>query len=230
MEKTVGQILKAKRETRKFSLEKVHKDTRIGMKYLIALEEEKFDQFPAEVYVLGFLRSYARYLGLNENEIINHYQETYTQAGEKEAVLPKKEKIKFFGILSKYRFWFLIALLIFLITYYLSQRIIEHKKESLPPQVPAVSLPPKPETDKIVLEAKTLADTWIKIVADDVLLFEKILPAGNEKRWEAKEKIFVRVGYISGVEIKFNGQVVDLKPGSEGEVNEILLTRSKETK
>lgn len=230
MEKTVGQTLKAKREARKFSLEKVHRDTRISMKYLTALEEEKFDQFPAEVYVLGFLRSYARYLGLNGNETIGRYQETRAQAGEKEAILPKKEKIKFPGILFRYRFWFLTGLLIFLITYYLSQRIIEQRKKSLPPVSPTVSLPPKQETGKLILEAKTSADTWLRVIADDKLVFEKILPLGSEKRWEAKEKIFVRVGYISGVEIKFNGQAVDLKPGSKGEVNEFLLTRSKETK
>jgi hypothetical protein len=66
----VGRMLAEAREAKGLSLEQAERDTRIVRRYLIALEDERFEEFPAEVYARGFLRSYGSYLGLNPADLV----------------------------------------------------------------------------------------------------------------------------------------------------------------
>jgi len=66
-----GERLKKSREQKGYSLEQVTRDTNIAKKYLIALEEEDLSIFPGEPYLIGFLKNYAEYLGLDPDEIVN---------------------------------------------------------------------------------------------------------------------------------------------------------------
>lgn len=76
-EKSVGLILRETREARGLCLDDVAKVTRVGKGYLTALEEEMFDKLPSAVYVKGFLRVYANYLGLPEKDIIELYEKKF---------------------------------------------------------------------------------------------------------------------------------------------------------
>jgi hypothetical protein len=60
--------MKAAREARGVDLFRVERDIRIRVKYLSAMEDGDFSQLPGEVYVRGFLRNYAAYLGLDPDE------------------------------------------------------------------------------------------------------------------------------------------------------------------
>jgi hypothetical protein len=66
----LGITLSRARRARAITLEDVERDTRVSKRYLAALEDEDFSIFPAPVYARGFLRTYARYLGLNPDELI----------------------------------------------------------------------------------------------------------------------------------------------------------------
>ena len=57
MQNKVHGILKSQREQKRFSLQSVHQETKISTAYLEALETGRWDVFPAEVYLLGFLTS-----------------------------------------------------------------------------------------------------------------------------------------------------------------------------
>jgi cytoskeleton protein RodZ len=76
-EKSVGLILRETREARGLCLDDVAKVTRVGKGYLTALEEEMFDKLPSAVYIKGFLRVYANYLGLSEKDIIALYDKRF---------------------------------------------------------------------------------------------------------------------------------------------------------
>lgn len=73
MESISGKLLAA-REAKGVSLEQAARDTHISKRYIVALESESFDDFPGEAYFLGFLRSYAAYLGLNSDEMVALYR------------------------------------------------------------------------------------------------------------------------------------------------------------
>lgn len=67
---TFGDILRSSREEKGYSLEQVARDTNIARKFLNALEVEDFSIFPGEPYLIGFLKNYSEYLGLDSREIV----------------------------------------------------------------------------------------------------------------------------------------------------------------
>lgn len=71
---SIGEKLRQAREARKITIRDVVKETNISPAYLQALEEEKFDKFPSETYLVGFLRSYAEFLKLDVDAIVQAYK------------------------------------------------------------------------------------------------------------------------------------------------------------
>ena len=74
-----GERLKKEREKRNMSLEDVASVTKISVRNLRALEQEKFDQMPGGIFNRGFVRSYAKHLGLDDEQVVADYMEA---AGE----------------------------------------------------------------------------------------------------------------------------------------------------
>lgn len=58
---------------RAITLDEIAEATKIGTRSLRALEEEKFDQLPGGIFNKGFIRAYARYLGLDEDQAVADY-------------------------------------------------------------------------------------------------------------------------------------------------------------
>ncbi|MCS6856721.1 MAG: helix-turn-helix domain-containing protein [Sandaracinaceae bacterium] len=71
---SVGRYLRTERELRKISLEEIAQSTRIPLRSLQWIEEDRFDRLPGEVFVRGFLRAYAKALGLTSDEVIRRYE------------------------------------------------------------------------------------------------------------------------------------------------------------
>jgi transcriptional regulator with XRE-family HTH domain len=67
----VGQRLQLARKNASLSLTDVAKETRIPERHLVAIENGEFNRLPAPTYAVGFSRSYARFLGINEHEIVD---------------------------------------------------------------------------------------------------------------------------------------------------------------
>src|ERR1035441_657076 len=74
-----GERLRREREMRGVSLDDIADGTKIGTRLLRALEQEHFDLLPGGIFNKGFVRAYAKYLGLNEEEAVTDYLEA---AGE----------------------------------------------------------------------------------------------------------------------------------------------------
>jgi hypothetical protein len=66
----IGQALRKARLDRGTSIQEASRETRIRAEYLHALERERFDVLPGDVYVRGFLRSYSNYLGLDPDKVL----------------------------------------------------------------------------------------------------------------------------------------------------------------
>ncbi len=67
---SLGRRLRDARVMAGLSLADVERDTRINRVYIEAIEDARFDELPAPVYARGFVRSYARYLGLDAQEAL----------------------------------------------------------------------------------------------------------------------------------------------------------------
>ena len=79
----VGQRLKQIRLDKAISLQDIEEVTKVRVKYLTAIEEGNLDILPGQIYAMGFLRSYVRYLGLDEEEIMGFYKEYYKNLNQK---------------------------------------------------------------------------------------------------------------------------------------------------
>ena len=66
---SVGAILKAAREEKKFSLDQVSSDTHILPSYIQAIEENRFQDLPGEAYCAGFIGTLARYYKLDSGHL-----------------------------------------------------------------------------------------------------------------------------------------------------------------
>jgi len=79
---TLGKYLKRERELRKISIRELSKNTRVREHILKALEEDRYDLLPSPTFVKGFLTAYAKYVGLDLNDILNRYQHVLKGAPE----------------------------------------------------------------------------------------------------------------------------------------------------
>jgi cytoskeleton protein RodZ len=71
---TLGSYLKNQRESKKISLRELAKNTKVREHILRAIEEDRHELLPPSTYVRGFLSAYAKYLRLDENEVLLRYE------------------------------------------------------------------------------------------------------------------------------------------------------------
>jgi cytoskeletal protein RodZ len=79
-EQTVGERLRTAREAKGLDYYRVERDTKIRAKYLAALEGGDYAVLPGDVYSKGFLRNYALYLGLNDEEMVEAWRHERAEA------------------------------------------------------------------------------------------------------------------------------------------------------
>jgi cytoskeleton protein RodZ len=85
----VGEVLKRERERRGYDLQQIADYLCIRRGLLSAIENSRYEEFPADAYVIGFLRSYADLIGLDGQEAINHYrQEMAGRRRKPDLILP----------------------------------------------------------------------------------------------------------------------------------------------
>jgi cytoskeletal protein RodZ len=70
---TVGQHLRALREARGMSVEEVSRATRVPVASVERIESDRFDELPGEVFVRGFLRSYATAVSTPPDDVLARY-------------------------------------------------------------------------------------------------------------------------------------------------------------
>ncbi len=72
-----GERLRRQREMRGVSLEEISQSTKIGKRSLKAIEDEDFEKLPGGIFNKGFVRAYARFLGLDEEQIVSDFDEAW---------------------------------------------------------------------------------------------------------------------------------------------------------
>ncbi|HEV2416879.1 MAG TPA: RodZ domain-containing protein [Terriglobia bacterium] len=69
-----GDNLRREREMRGITLEEISSTTKISVRFLELLEAEEFSKLPGGIFIRSFIRSYANYLGLDEEQVMAEYQ------------------------------------------------------------------------------------------------------------------------------------------------------------
>ena len=78
--KDIGALLKEHREKLGFSLHDAAQHTRIRESALESIENNRFSDLPGQVYVTGFIKVYASYLGLDSKPLLKQLEETWSNA------------------------------------------------------------------------------------------------------------------------------------------------------
>ncbi|MDR1195541.1 MAG: DUF4115 domain-containing protein [Endomicrobium sp.] len=82
--KELGKILRDKRDELGLDLEKAHKATKIQEKYILAIETGDETAFTVEIYYKSFVKSYAKFLGLNGADLLSLYEKRKCAKNEEE--------------------------------------------------------------------------------------------------------------------------------------------------
>lgn len=77
--RTVGQILKETREAKFYSLEEIEKSTKIRQELLVALEADNYSKLPPPTFVQGFIKNYAKFLGLDAQKLLAIYRREFAE-------------------------------------------------------------------------------------------------------------------------------------------------------
>ncbi|MEW6615059.1 MAG: RodZ domain-containing protein [Thermodesulfobacteriota bacterium] len=158
-----GEYLRKKRESRSVSLEEISAATRIRKVFLEAIESDDTDKLPAEVFVIGFLKAYASYVGLDKDEVVLQYKSYLNNLKKVKEIAPPPEKPP----LSK-RLLIISPLAIILIVFLFFYLYLDKKEEiktrtdviskpslvpPVPPEETMVQLPLPEETAERVVTA-----------------------------------------------------------------------------
>ncbi len=73
---SIGDTLRAERVRRHLDIQDIARELKISARFLDAIEKEQFDKLPAPVFARSFVRQYARYLGLHEEDLADALQQT----------------------------------------------------------------------------------------------------------------------------------------------------------
>jgi len=242
MVENIGRRLQQARRSKEITLHQISQETKIGEKYLEALEKEEYDVFPAKIYVVSFLRSYARYLGLDAESLVQIYQREHssqegtdlnpelpifvTQSAGVNSVPRKRFRALRFD--RKGLIPFILAIGVFvasgLSVIFFLQSASREFSQKVPPRINRLTNFPR----NISVVAEVSDKTWLRVVGDGLVSFEGILFPGEKRKWAAKNGMNIRIGNVDGVKLYVNGEQVDIISGNSGRVNELIFTRSKE--
>jgi len=115
---TLGEQLKNLRSEGRVSLNEVSRETKIPVKYIEMIEEGRYNELPPDVYVKGFLKAYAEFLGVDSNKTISMYQRekdietNLNGGGKKPSSFAKKTKPSRFVITPRIIVATLIAIVV----------------------------------------------------------------------------------------------------------------------
>lgn len=244
-----GDWLRRQREMREISLRDIADRTKISLRYLEAMEADRFDLLPAPIFAKGFLREYARYVGLSPDEVVNHYLSVQQQGAPQEE--GSKEGIKKDATLAgqrphrpkpvrnwTYGLFLALAVLVLIgivaaLAWYAQSRRQDPAADVPPPPIAAPPAPapapvaaplPTPEKPKAPLEVTLdfTAECWVEVTADGKSLLAQVMAQGESHSVEAQQAVQITLGDTGAAEIQVNGLPYPLN-GRKGEVREIVV-------
>jgi cytoskeleton protein RodZ len=223
-----GTRLKREREQRGVTLDDIALSTKIGKRFLSALEEERFEQLPGGIFNKGFVRAYARHLGIDEEQAIADYlsatsvdsielppqndlpvevvQQLKDRESDRAASLP----------------WGLLAGLLLIAAlgvaswgfYSRGARTQNHAARIQTGNAPGSAVSrtngqsqvPDSVSGAFIVVIKAREDSWISIIADGKQLMQDVLVAPAEKSVEARNEIVIKAGSVGALDFSFNGK------------------------
>jgi cytoskeleton protein RodZ len=230
---SLGKYLKKERETKKISLREISKNIKVREQFLKAVEEDRHDLLPSPTYVKGFLAGYARYVGLDPNEVILRYENLLKGEPITHPEVRPEEKISW----NRKYLWIVGGIIvaslvvIYLLFFLSSEPTIEpvsptpQIEETLPATPPSQISESSPvqEEKPVSLQLKAVERTWVSIQLDGEPEKDITLQPGESISYRASKRIQLLVGNAGGLDIVFGGTKLE-RFGKSGEVVTLVFT------
>jgi cytoskeletal protein RodZ len=233
-----GEKLRRERDLRGISLREIAERTKISVRFLQALEEDRIDVLPGGLFPRAFVKQYALFLGLDVEKTVADFVAAHGDAPPelKMAALPARRMPLSLGQI----FLAVVALLAVVLTFRRGGEAQRARPEPSPTAIaaaPAV-LPtdrvyPSPATapasttssDGLVLTMTAQQDCWVEVRADGETVVNRVLAEGESQTFEAQGEIVLSVGNAGGLSLRVNDRPA--RPlGRSGEVRKnIVITR-----
>jgi cytoskeleton protein RodZ len=225
----IGSSLRKARMRQGLELSQIERDTRIRAKYLLALEDDRFEALPGLAYTKGFLRTYADYLGLDAQRFVDEYNARF--APEEEPAVPPPVRIR--GRRFAFDSWLLVvpvaAILVGLTAWQLSRSGADHQAALRPPPprtrtttpapLPAPQTVKHPATVARIVLAASRGRCWLSVHSGSAAgrsVFERTLQPGQSARFVSR-RLWIRIGAPWNLDATLNGKSVQL-PASTASV------------
>jgi cytoskeletal protein RodZ len=229
----LGERFRAAREARGLSLSEVAERIRIRSVYLAAIEDEHWSAIGAPVYARGFMRTYARFLGIDPEEAVAEFNRAQqyepAAAGSVAADSPARRARPGGAML-----WVAGAIAVILVAFVVYNELSLRAQQAETPVASATATPaaaspspapgsPAPTPSSAIGGANSLAlvlsaPSWLRVTVDGSVSMEGTYPAGTSKTFHGK-KALVRIGNAGGVEVYVDGRDRG-KLGASGDVVE----------
>lgn len=238
-----GRWLRQQREVRDIELDEVARATRVSFRYLQALEEGRFELLPAPVFARGFLREYARYVGLDADETVNSYL-TALQPGRDDEAQRHDTASSERRLLAAGGAVAAALLLAALGIWWWSSGdgstgdaapapapTRSAVRESSPPTPPPAATAQTAEgaTAPLVVTLDFRAGSWVEAVVDGQPMVSEERLQGESLTLQAEERVLLSLDRPQAVDVLVNGEPVTLPAGPDGAVrdHEIALPESR---
>jgi cytoskeleton protein RodZ len=233
---SVGEKLKRERELRGVSLREIADGTKISLRFLQALEEDRVEALPGGLFPRAFVKQYALFLGLDVERTVADFVAAHGQPPpeRKPDPMPTRRPALSLGHV------FLAAVAVLALALTLRRPASEKgpRGEPTPTPVavapavlptdrvyPSPALAPEAASDSLVLTMTAQADCWVEVRADGETLVNRVLAQGESQTFEAQGEIVLSVGNAGGLSIRVNDRPA-LPLGRSGEVRKnIVITR-----
>ncbi|MFQ5350502.1 MAG: helix-turn-helix domain-containing protein [Thermoanaerobaculia bacterium] len=223
-----GGWLRRQRELRQVSLREIADVTKISIRYLEALEEDRFDVLPAPVFAKGFLREYARYVGLDPDDVVNTYLTAQGETQPEETAEPwatqnKRPSLEWTSGLLLALAVAVVLALVAVVAFY-----AERSREA-PATVPAGVVTPQPPAGvtpgqasprtataraPLVVTMDFAEDCWVEATVDGQRRLSELHVQGESLMLEADQLVVLTLGNARAVRIEVNGTEYDMEVGS----------------
>ena len=238
-----GEWLRRQREAREIGLREIADRTKISLRYLEAMEANRFDLLPAPVFAKGFLREYARYVGLSPDEVVNHYLSAFPLPGDAEEEGRSRPRTsrpvahpKLSGRTWSYGLLLttagLVLLAVVALAAWLADRqpngpsVTDARPAIAPPPIPAPPpAPPAFDVPGAPLEINLdfARECWVEARIDGKQNLSELRYQGESLLLRAEKSVVLTLGDPGAVEIYVNGDPLPLSQRGGQVVRDLLI-------
>ncbi len=232
-----GQSLRRERELRGVSLREIAEATKISLRFLQALEQDRVDVLPGGLFPRAFVRQYARYLGLDAERLVAEFLYAQGDGLRESQPVPQPRPFPRRGTLFVV---FISVLAVGGLLSLLRTVPAPAPKEAAAIATRSVATPlsdrvypppaqgrPAPEgaENSLVLTLSARQSCWVAVQADGHTVLNRVLGEGETETLEAKGEIVLSVGNAGGLSFTVNDRP-GVSLGRSGEVRRnIVITR-----